>query len=1314
MATGINCCGGPPPPPPPPPPASPTVDLRVNGSNTPAAVSPGTSVTVSWNTTNVAACAAAGLWGGSRGTSGSVSITVNASGQFLIDCWNTAGTTVRDTVNITAIASPTVDLRVNGSNTPAAVPPGTSVTVSWNTTNAAACAAAGLWGGSRATSGNATITVNAGGSFIIDCWNTAGTTVRDTVNISTSVANPTVDLRINNSNGPILVPLNSSVTASWTTTNASQCWATGQSIWANPYYKSRPSGSQNVGPITGSGPFVLTCNNSAGVTVSDTVNLNVSVPAPTLTFTADSTNIAYNGSTTLRWSTTNATSCTASGAWSGSKTVPSGNQSTGSLTTSRTFTLSCSGAGGSTTRSVTVNVAGAPPPPATPTLTFTADSTNLAYNGSTTLRWDSTNATSCTASGAWSGSKSVDGSQSTGNLTSSRTYTLVCTGAGGSITRSVAINVAGSVSAPSVNLTADSTNLSYNGSTTLRWSTSNATSCTASGAWTGSKAVPSGNQSTGSLTTSRSYTLTCTGPGGSASDSVTINVGSLPPPSAPSVNLTADSTSLAYNGSTTLRWNSVNATSCTASGDWSGSKAVPSGNQSTGNLTTTQNYTLTCTGPGGSNTDSVRVSVASNNGPAVSITSPGNGSRYVTGTNVNISATATDTDGYITQVEFFDNGTRIGTDTSAPYSASISSIGTGSHTIIARATDNIGATDSDTISISADPPPSCTLTLSPGSLIFDYGQSRSVTGTTTAVSGTIDQVTFSTLDPSIFSITPPATDYSAPYSAILTSQPPSQAPGDGTLAAQAIMNTGTRCSAVADVTVNSVACQAPTNLASLYNNADDCAQTPTSNGSIVFSWDSVPFATEYDVDILDSSNAVVRSNSFRPASSFGCGSGGRCSYSVQLTPGSYTARIQPQGTLCDADATNRVTTNPPVTINVCDYDISGNVYLDREGMASLNGNNCELAGSLTGVKPGDGSRVSASTYGSDIGGDGSFSLQVPGSDDVYFTRLSNYDTANFIPTCPASGMYSISAPPGQTGVNFFVTDSMEPWYQLIGGDAHANAPGLDALSAAFLDPIPFTCALSPGCSPVPFLRREASAQDTSGILTFASGVIDISQRSGIQAPDGTNYLLSQETPSLSAQTSIPDRDQFNRFVRLFELPLSPATDPFPSGIPTNPPVNGTNPDHSAYYHTGDQTINSPWAVASNQTLIIFIDGNLTVSESISVDPGGFLAFIVTGNFTFSPNVGQADAASLDAVVEGVFIADGQIIIQSDGDNDLPDLKFVGEGSFIGWSGVSLDRDYENNLNNQNPTELFRFRPDFVINAPEAMKSSYYVWQELAP
>ena len=89
----------------------------------------------------------------------------------------------------------------------------------------------------------------------------------------------------------------------------------------------------------------------------------------------------------------------------------------------------------------------AAPTPA-PTLNFTAGSYNLQNNQSTTLSWTSTNATTCSATGAWSGSQPVNSGSpvpTTGNLTGPRSYTysLTCTGVGGSVTRSLTINVAG-------------------------------------------------------------------------------------------------------------------------------------------------------------------------------------------------------------------------------------------------------------------------------------------------------------------------------------------------------------------------------------------------------------------------------------------------------------------------------------------------------------------------------------------------------------------------------------------------------------------------------------------------------------------------------------------------------------------------------------------------------------------------------------------------------------------------------------------------------------------------------------------------------
>lgn len=88
-------------------------------------------------------------------------------------------------------------------------------------------------------------------------------------------------------------------------------------------------------------------------------------------------------------------------------------------------------------------VRGAPPSPPAPTLTFTASGNGVTggdiaipNNTEATLTWTSGNATSCTASGSWSGPKvfNTTWSERTGNLTTNPTgyvYTLRCDGAAG-------------------------------------------------------------------------------------------------------------------------------------------------------------------------------------------------------------------------------------------------------------------------------------------------------------------------------------------------------------------------------------------------------------------------------------------------------------------------------------------------------------------------------------------------------------------------------------------------------------------------------------------------------------------------------------------------------------------------------------------------------------------------------------------------------------------------------------------------------------------------------------------------------------------
>lgn len=101
-------------------------------------------------------------------------------------------------------------------------------------------------------------------------------------------------------------------------------------------------------------PAANTPYGTFGLKVSD------SAPPPVVTFSSSPTSVTAGQSSTLTWSATNATSCTATNGWSGSKTV-SGTQTTGALTANTTYELECVGSGGRGSASVTVTVNAATP-----------------------------------------------------------------------------------------------------------------------------------------------------------------------------------------------------------------------------------------------------------------------------------------------------------------------------------------------------------------------------------------------------------------------------------------------------------------------------------------------------------------------------------------------------------------------------------------------------------------------------------------------------------------------------------------------------------------------------------------------------------------------------------------------------------------------------------------------------------------------------------------------------------------------------------------------------------------------------------------
>ena len=120
------------------------------------------------------------------------------------------------------------------------------------------------------------------------------------------------------------------------------------------------------------------------------------------------------------------------------------------------------------------------------------------------------------------------------------------------------------------------------------------------------------------------------------------------------------------------------------------------------------NYTITAkaTDNDGNTTTSAAVSISvssssSSNNPTISLTSPKQGASYRSGATINISASASDNDGYVKTVQFYNGSTLLHTETGRPYSWDWKNVRSGTYKITAKAIDNDGHTaTSATVSIS--------------------------------------------------------------------------------------------------------------------------------------------------------------------------------------------------------------------------------------------------------------------------------------------------------------------------------------------------------------------------------------------------------------------------------------------------------------------------------------------------------------------------------------------------------------------------------------------------------------------------------------
>lgn len=453
-----------------------------------------------------------------------------------------------------------------------------------------------------------------------------------------------------------------------------------------------------------------------------------------------------------------------------------------------------------------------------------------------------------------------------------------------------------------------------------------------------------------------------------------------------------------------------------------------------------------------------------------------------------------------------------------------------------------------------------------------------------------------------------------------------------------------------------------------------------------------------------------------------CGSQAGTSYTFTPDPNGgnqYFILVIPINTTCSVDMGAVTSQNFTIFAN-----IDANFYSDPNAQAELIGGVCQLTGAA-GQTTGTGANFYAegmygSYTGTITGDDGRVAVPFwpAPADNIVTLNPGDFDTDQpYICMCPEDCQYSGIASP-QSGLNFYLTEidlRHSAWYQTIGGNIYATSNA----GIAANDPIPVTtCDPEATCISNIVTKDLDISDDSAGIVLTGGGDIDSSDEDGIQ----TGYITERDTQAFALGTINNNlRENYDYFYKEFGMGITPADD-FPNPLDANKPSLAPAGDKNAYYHNGYLTILDAWNVAAGESIVVFVDGDLNIADPdglqqlITVEPGGFLAFIVSGDINIAESVGNDDLNDTTPNIEGVYIADGYINTQSRGVAAGGDDRFVGAGTFVGWTGVNLERDFEDDAirkaeNNVRPAELFIFRPDFVVNVPERMTKSRYIWQE---
>lgn len=159
----------------------------------------------------------------------------------------------------------------------------------------------------------------------------------------------------------------------------------------------------------------------------------------------------------------------------------------------------------------------------------------------------------------------------------------------------------------------------------------------------------------------------------------------------------------------------------------------------------TYQLTAKATDNSGASTKSSAITVIVNQLPTVSLSSPANNASFTAPANVTLTASASDGDGSIAKVEFFEGSNLLGSKTASPFTMGWNSVAAGSYTLTAKATDNRGGSKTSTavaIKVNGVAPPTVNITAPADNTTILSTATLTLKATAKSVGSTISKVEF--------------------------------------------------------------------------------------------------------------------------------------------------------------------------------------------------------------------------------------------------------------------------------------------------------------------------------------------------------------------------------------------------------------------------------------------------------------------------------------------------------------------------------------------------------------------------------------------